>query len=123
MVAWFLFWVEALKGSLIAFAVALVLGLLSMGLSGIGLYYLNWPIFRYWFPPIDQLSGDWVWPAMISVGMIWSVGFLIAGLIDHWLLNDQASALVRDVAYIFVLWFWAFILWFIVLKVQVRPGA
>jgi len=118
MIIWFLFWFQAMKVSLIAFVVALVFGLFSMGFLGIGLYYVNYPIFRLWFPPADQWHGDWVWPATIGIGMGWSFAFLVAGVVNHYLLNFQVPPLVRAGTYALILWLWAFVIWFVVLKFQ-----
>ncbi|HEX8386033.1 MAG TPA: hypothetical protein VF576_07615, partial [Rubricoccaceae bacterium] len=57
-----LFWARTLKGSVIAFAVVLVLGFVGMGLLGAGLYYAVSPVLGLRFPPIDEWQGDWVWP-------------------------------------------------------------
>jgi hypothetical protein len=105
----------AMKGSLIAFAVTAVLGLVGMGALGFALYYPVAPIVRLRHPPINAWTGDWVWPTMIMVGMAWSIGFLLAGALDQYLAGARASSVIRTVAYGATLWLWALVLWAIAL--------
>ena len=105
---------KVMRFSLVAFIVTLALGLLSMGFLGIGLYYIVSPILDLRFPDLDSMHGDWVWPALILSGMLWSIGFLFAGwlylfLKKHPSLNWSKSILIT--AYIIVLLLWALIIW------------
>ena len=118
MISTVLAWVVSLKWSLIAGAVALVLGLLSMGFLGIGLYVMVCPVLRLRYPPQAQWHGDWVWPAMIGAGMGWSIGFVIAGVIEHLMSAQGCSPALSRVIYGAVLWLWALILWAVILEVR-----
>lgn len=118
MVTRVVFWFQAMKASLIAFAVTLALGVLSLGLWGIGLYYVNYPLFRLWFPTDDRWEGDWVWPSTLLIGMVWPFAFILAGVVNRYLVTCQAPRFVRMAIYVLILWLWAFILWFVVLNSQ-----
>ncbi len=109
------------KFSIIAFVVVAILGLFSMGLLGAGLYYTV--VFLHdVYPPLNDWRGDWVWPTTIMVGMVWSLGFLFAGVVrsycNHYM---QSIALLRTV-YIFILWLWASITWAIALLLAYQPN-
>lgn len=106
----FLF-IKELTFSSIAMLTTFVLGFLSMGLLGGVLYYLVAPITSLWLPHLNDLSGDWIWPALIGVGMIWGVGFLIAGIIDNKFVKKFANKLIRRLIYGLILWLTAFCLW------------
>ncbi|WP_282144022.1 hypothetical protein [Cellulophaga baltica] len=99
------------KFSAIAFFVTAALGLLSMGALGAGLYYPVSFFFKA-YPTLNHWSGDWVWPAMIFVGMFWAVGFIFGGLLWHYASKIIASKIVLRILYILVLWLWAGILWY-----------
>ncbi|MFV0678856.1 hypothetical protein [Ottowia sp.] len=71
-----------MKRSVLAFLISAGWGLLGMGLLGLALYYAVLPALWPWFLPESQWHGDWVWPAMIGVGMLWSLGFLIARVLN-----------------------------------------
>ncbi len=114
------FW-KALSGnakfSIIAFFSVAALGLLSMGALGALLYYLVCFLLKN-YPPFNSWTGDWVWPAMISVGMAWSLGFIFGGIAVHYLSKIIASKAILYVCYIIVLWIWAALLWALVLSQQ-----
>ena len=110
------FWTHTTRRSTIAFGMSLVLGLLSMGFLGIGLYYPAAPLLLLRFPPPSQWHGDWVWPAIIGVGMSWSLGFLLAGFINHWLAQRGCPTVLRRSTYLGVLWLWALVVWFLCLE-------
>lgn len=117
------FWLRTTWRSTVAFGVFLALGLLSMGLLGAVLYYPVAPLLRWRFPPQDQWHGDWVWPAVIGVGMGWSLGFLLAGLTNHWLVQRDCPTGPRRAVYLGVLWLWALVVWFVCLEFSpVRSG-
>jgi hypothetical protein len=99
------------RRSIVRAAIALVLGFVSMGALGGALHLLVAPTLPAAYRRINDLSGDWVWPAMISVGMAWSVGFLVAGAFDRLLAGQDRPRAVRLVTYLAVLWGWAALLW------------
>jgi hypothetical protein len=102
------------KFSIIAFVVTAVLGLLSMGALGAILYYPVSFLLKK-LPPMNHWHGDWVWPAMIAVGMLWSLGFIFGGAAWYYLAKITSSKLILYAAYIFILWIWAAILWYYVI--------
>ncbi len=112
------FW-KSLSGvtrfSVISFLVTGALGLLSMGALGAGLYYpVSFLLKKY--PTLNEWHGDWVWPAIIAVGMFWSLGFLFGGVAWHYLVKVTSSKLILYAAYLFILWLWAAILWYFTVK-------
>lgn len=104
------------KFSIIAFIITATLGLLSMGMLGALLYYPVCFLIKR-FPDFNSWHGDWVWPALISVGMFWSLGFILAGLFHHFLKN-KLNVIISFIVYISILWIWALILWYVVLASQ-----
>ena len=74
-------WSFNIKFSLIAFFITAILGLLSMGALGGLLYYPVSFLFAS-YPTLNDWSGDWVWPSVIMVGMLWSFG-CCSGLVLH----------------------------------------
>lgn len=114
------FW-KALSGnakfSIIAFFSVAALGLLSMGALGALLYYPVCFLFKN-YPPFNSWTGDWVWPAIIGVGMAWSVGFLFGGVAVHFLSKIIASKALLYVYYAIILWLWTALLWALVLSQQ-----
>jgi hypothetical protein len=112
------FW-KSLSGnarfSIIAFFTSGALGLLSMGLLGGVLYYPVSFVLRK-FPSINEWTGDWVWPAVIGVGMFWSLGFIFGGVAWHFLAKMTTSRLILYGAYVLILWAWAAVMWYIVLS-------
>jgi len=108
------------KFSIIAFVITLLVGVLSMGILGVGLYYLVYFLFPdYLF--FQDWAGDWVWPTFIEVGVVWSFGFLIAGLSNHFLRKHITSAIFLKVIYIVILWLWAVGLWYIAISKNLNP--
>ncbi len=103
------------KFSFIGFLITLALGLLSMGLLGACLYYPVSFLFRS-YPTLNKWQGDWVWPAMIGVGMAWSLGFVFGGIAWHYLQNQITSIILLSLIYGFILWLWAAVLWYIVIS-------
>jgi hypothetical protein len=103
--------IKSIPRSAIAFVVTLALGLLSMGLLGAALYYAVLLALPRSFPHIDSIGGDWVWPAVILVGMLWSVAFLIAGWLNKRLMVRGMGNGLRRTIYVIVLWLWAYALW------------
>ncbi|TAG03848.1 MAG: hypothetical protein EAZ43_05670 [Betaproteobacteria bacterium] len=107
--------VKSTPRSAIAFVVVLALGLLSMGLLGAGLYYVVMVALPPTLPHIDTISGDWAWPAVIVIGMFWSVGFLIAGALNARWIARGMKPYWRKLCYVIALWLWAYLLWLIAL--------
>jgi hypothetical protein len=107
---------RTMKRSLIAFGVALALGLLGMGALGMALYYPVAPVLALQFVGPDDWHGDWVWPALIGVGMAWSFGFLLAGWVNLRLQARPWPPAIRRGAYLAVLWGWALVLWWVTLR-------
>lgn len=104
------------KFSIVAFGVALGLGLISMGALGYGLYYIIRPVLGN---RIEELGGDTLWPSTIFAGMAWSLGFLIAGLIMHFLAQYKLSILAHYLCYGFILWSWALLVWWVLIEFKV----
>ena len=113
---------RAMPKSVLAWLGSLVAALLSMGLLGFGLYYLVWPALRWVFPAgLDGLPhGDSTWPSVIFAGMLWSFGFLLAGVVNRRLAARPApvGAVPRALVYLAVLWAWALAAWLYVLATQ-----
>jgi hypothetical protein len=107
--------IKSIPRSVIAFLIVGALGLLSMGLLGAALYYAVLLALPRSFPHIDSIGGDWVWPAVIAVGMAWSFGFLIAGLLNKALVAKALAPITRRAVYLVVLWCWAYVLWIVAL--------
>lgn len=108
------------KFSSIAFITTLALGLISMGALGAVLYYPVSFLFPS-YPSFNDWHGDWVWPAMIMVGMIWSIGFILAGITWHYLYKLIRSKLILRIIYIIILWLWAALLWYVIIKNNLEP--
>lgn len=104
--------------SIVAFAISLALGLFSMGALGGGLYYTLLPVVKNKFPAFDEWHGDWVWPAMIGSGMLWSAGFIFGGISYHYLLKLRTPKFLNILFYVLILWSWINIVWYIILSQQ-----
>ena len=104
-----------MKRSILAFAVALVLSLLSMGALGAALYYPVSPLFAPVFGDLTDWRGDWVWPSVIMAGMGWSFSFLVAGFLNRLLELAGWRPMVRKAIYGAVLWLGAALIWLIIL--------
>lgn len=112
----------AIKGSLVAFVVALVLSILSMGFLGAALYYACYPVLAPFYGNPNDWTGDWVWSAIITAGILWSFSFLAAGWFNlH--LTPHAPASLRVIAYAAVLWLSAVLIWACILFVVSKFGA
>lgn len=110
-----------MKRSLIAFALALVLSFLSMGALGGLLYYACYPLFAPFYGDLNGWRGDWVWPATIGAGMLWSLSFLVAGWVGvRWL--GGARAVFRNSVYCLVLWLGAALSWALMLLTSYKPA-
>lgn len=106
---------RSMKKSVIAFAVAFVLALVSMGALGACLYYPAMPVLGPLFGSLDDWEGDWVWPATIIAGMLWSVSFLLAGWMDVALRQRDIARSLRRAVYVATLWLGDVAVWMLVL--------
>lgn len=111
-----------LKWSLVASVVTLALGFLSMGALGATLYYLCYPILAPFYGNLNNWSGDWVRSATIWAGMLWSVSFLAAGVLNLQLEGRGISAPWRLGAYLAALWGAALAIWGLLLVTLYVPA-
>lgn len=111
-----------MKWSLGAFAITLILGFLSMGALGAALYYLCYPVLAPFYGNLNNWHGDWVWSATIWAGMLWSVSFPAAGMLNLQLEGRGISAPWRGGAYLAVLWAGALMIWGFILLTQYEPA-
>ena len=74
-------WRRMPRSWLAALAVVL-LGLVSMGALGGLLYFAVAPAVWPLFGNLNDWRGDGVWPATVAVGMLWSLGFVLAGWLN-----------------------------------------
>ena len=107
-----------MKFSITCFAITLLAGLLSMGLLGQGLYYLISPILDLKFPPMKSWHGDWIWPVVLYVSILWPFGFLIGGWTYLSLIKFGWPKITLYGIYICILLIWDSFLWFIMLNWQ-----
>lgn len=102
------------------------LGLLSMGFLGGLLYLAAMPVLWPLYGDLGEWRGDDVWPAMIAVGMLWSLCFVLAGWLNlRWLVRGW-SPWRRRVAYGLVLWAGAALLWLLMastMEIRLAPPA
>ncbi|SEQ92802.1 hypothetical protein [Neolewinella agarilytica] len=103
--------------SAIGFVATFILGFISMGMLGAVLYYPVSFVLRG-YPWIDDLHGDWMWPAVIMIGMGWSFSFLFAGAAWHFLAPSIDSVVILRIIYGLILWAWAAFLWWWILYSQ-----
>jgi hypothetical protein len=102
------------KFSIIAFVITLILGLMSMGLQGFGIYYA----VEFALPvSIDAIHGDAMWPSIILAGMAWAPSFLLAGWICMRLQTKNKFTLWT--IYILILWAWDFLVWWAIIGLKV----
>jgi hypothetical protein len=100
------------KFSVIAFVIALILGLMSLGAQGYGVYYA----VEFALPvSIDSIHGDSVWPSTILAGMAWSPGFLLAG----WICLRINNKPVMWMSYVVILWAWDYLVWWAIIALKV----
>jgi hypothetical protein len=93
-----------------------MIGLLSVGLLGAGLYYAVYPVLSPFYGDPNDWHGDWVWPALISAGMGWSLSFIAAGLLNLRLEKSGWRAVSRRAVYVAMLWLGAGLMWFMILS-------
>ena len=106
-------WRRMPRSWLAALAVVL-LGLVSMGALGGLLYFVVAPVVWPVFGNLNDWRGDGVWPATVAVGMLWSLGFVLAGWLNQRWLARGWSPRRRRLAYAVVLWLGAALLWVLV---------
>lgn len=100
--------------SIIAFAIALILGLMSLGAQGYGIYYA----VDFALPvSIDTLQGDTLWPSVILAGMAWSIGFLIAGWVCVRIRTGNKYTIWM--IYLIILWMWDYLVWWAIIALKV----
>ncbi len=122
----FILWpkTKVMQFSLIAFVLSILLSLFSMGFLGAGLYFIAAKPLALLFPnvPSDMNTwhGDWVWPAMISLQMLWSFSFLIAGRVYLFLQEKDWTKLTLKTSYIVILLLSNLLIW-LVLLMNVTP--
>lgn len=105
----------AIKWSIAAFAIAFALGLFSMGVLGLALYYPVYPMLAPFYGDPNDWHGDWVWPTIIVAGMGWSFSFLAAGLLNWRLGRAGWRPLYRRLVYAAMLWLGAAVIWWLLL--------
>ncbi len=111
-----------MKWSIIAFFVALVLGLFGMGLLGLVLYEAVHPLLGPFFGDMEDWEADTAWPALIFAGMGWSFSFIPAGLINIRLEIAGWKKEIRWATYAFVLWLGAVLIWSILFLANEPTG-
>lgn len=111
----------AMKASLLGFVAAFALSFLSLGYVSLALYGVVSPVLTQVYPPMAMWRGPWVWPVLVGVAILWSLSFLIAGIVDLRLEAADASNRTRWLAYLAVLWLGALASWLIVLGLN-WPG-
>jgi hypothetical protein len=114
-------YVWSLKWSLAAAVASLALSILSFGMLGYVLYYLAYPVVGSIFPPLPSWRPDAVWPLIVAAGMLWSLSFLPAGIVDRELSTRGTPGLRRKLSYLAILWFGAVAAWLILLAVDTPP--
>ena len=115
---------KVMRFSLIAFILSILLSLFSMGFLGAGLYFIAAKPLALLFPNVSSdmntWRGDWVWPAMISLPMLWSLSFLIAGRVYLFLQKQDWTNLTLKTSYIVILLLWNLLIWFVLLM-NIKP--
>ena len=111
---------KVMQFSLIVFILSILLSLFSMGFLGAGLYFIAAKPLALLFPnvPSDMNTwrGDWVWPAMISLPILWSFSFLIAGRVYLYLQTKDWTKLTLKTSYIVILLISNLLIWFTLLS-------
>jgi hypothetical protein len=99
------------KFSVIAFVIALILGLISLGAEGLGIYYA----VGFALPvSIETIQGDAVWPSIILAGMVWSPAFLFAG----WICQRINNKVLLWITYLLILWTWDYLVWWAIVTLN-----
>lgn len=104
-------YVWSLKWSLAACVAAVAASFLSLGMLGYVLYYLAYPIVALVYPPMSVWRPDAVWPLIVGVGIVWSLSFVVAGVVDRALAGRGVAPARRKLSYFAVLWIGAVAAW------------
>lgn len=112
---------KSLLWSLLATVVAAVLPVVTFGLSSYVLYLPASPVLRAFYPPIWEAKGPWLWPVLVGAGILWSVSFLAAGILDAVLTSRGVGGGARRIAYLAVLWVGAVGAWGVMLHLNAPP--
>ena len=104
-------YVWSIKWSLAGFAAAILGSFLSLGMLGYVLYYAAYPILGFVYPPLSAWRPDAVWPLIVGAGIVWSLSFLPAGIIDHALAGRGTARARRSISYVLILWIGAAAAW------------
>lgn len=104
-------YVWSIKWSLAGFAAAILGSFLSLGMLGYVLYYAAYPILGVVYPPLTAWRPDAVWPLIVGAGIVWSLSFLPAGVLDHALAARGTSPARRSISYVLILWIGAVGAW------------
>ena len=106
---------KVMRFSLIAFILVFICSFLSMGLLGGGLFYVASPALALLLPnaPLDinAWHGDWVWPALLSMPMLWSFSFLFAGATYLYFEKLDWTKLTLKTSYVVILLLWNLLIW------------
>jgi hypothetical protein len=114
------FW--SIKWSLAGIAAAILGSFLSLGMLGYVLYYLAYPIVGFVYPPLSAWRPDAVWPLIVGAGIVWSLSFLPAGVIDHALAARGISSARRGISYFLILWIGAVGAWSFMIATNLPAG-
>eukprot|EP00913_Durusdinium_trenchii_P008246 g7743.t1 len=90
---------------------------------GYVLYYLAYPVVGLVYPPMSSWRPDTVWPLIVGAGMVWSVSFLAAGVLDRHLLDRGTTSGRRKLCYLLVLWIGAVLAWLFVIATSSPASA
>jgi hypothetical protein len=101
----------SIKWSLAGVAAAVALSFVSLGLLGYVLYYAAYPVVGFVFPPLTAWRPDSVWPLIVGAGVVWSLSFLPAGILNHTLASRGVPSGQRRLAYVGILWVGAVVAW------------
>ena len=105
--------------SIIACIIMFALGFLGMGITGAILYFTVFFVLGS-FAPFDEWHGDWVWPALILVSLLFPLGFIFGGLAWHYMKTRISSKLILRIVYAFILWIWTAFVWYVTLWINIH---
>lgn len=108
----------AIKWSLLACVLFMVVGFGSLGMLGMALYGVSFPVIELFYPALEQWDGPWVWPVLVGVGLLWPLSFLVAGPVALALRQHDWAAWQRRLVYTGILWVGAITSWLVVLAVN-----
>ena len=108
-------WILDLKWSIVGLLLAAIGAFLSLGVQGLALYGLVSPVLNLIYPPLESWDQSIVWPLIVGAGLLWSLSFLPAGLLDRSLKARGTRRRWRVLAYLGVLWVGGLLAWLLVL--------